>query len=88
MRKKGASWLNEGQKIQKSRDGRRVLAFLKPFWKWVLGDSFVIAIAQICAAVIPAFALSWLVDEVIPNQSSSLLWGLMGLLVFVAVFDL
>ena len=73
---------------QKQRDGRRVLAFLKPFWKWVLGDSIVIAIAQVCAAVIPAFALSWLVDDVIPKQSSSLLWGLMGLLVFVAVFDL
>ena len=80
--------MNDGLKNRNHRDGRRVLAFLKPFWKWVLGDSFVIAIAQICAAVIPAFALSWLVDEVIPKQSSPLLWGLMGLLVFVAVFDL
>lgn len=76
------------QKKQKNRDGRRVLAFLKPFWKWVLGDSFVIAIAQVCAAVIPAFALSWLVDDVIPKQSTSLLWGLMWLLLFVAIFDL
>jgi ATP-binding cassette subfamily B protein len=80
--------MNTEQKKPKNRDGRRVLAFLKPFWKWVLGDSVVIAIAQVCAAVIPAFALSWLVDEVIPKQSSSLLWGLMWLLLFVAIFDL
>ncbi|WP_462405196.1 ABC transporter ATP-binding protein [Gracilibacillus sp. Marseille-QA3620] len=72
----------------KSKDGRRVLAFLKPFWKWVLGDSIVIAIAQVCASVIPTFALSWLVDDILPGQSTNLLWGLMWLLVFVAVFDL
>lgn len=80
--------MSADQKIQKNQDGRRVLAFIKPFWKWVLGDSFVISIAQICAAVIPAFALSWLVDDVLPKQSSSLLWGLMWLLLFVAIFDL
>ena len=72
----------------KSKDGRRVLAFLKPFWKWVLGDSIVIAIAQVCATVIPTFALSWLVDHILPGESTNLLWGLMWLLVFVAVFDL
>lgn len=73
---------------ENSKDGRRVLAFLRPFWKWVLGDSIVIAIAQVCAAVIPAFALSWLVDAILPGQSTNLLWGLMCLLIFVAVFDL
>ncbi|PQD97113.1 ABC transporter ATP-binding protein [Pradoshia eiseniae] len=80
--------MNTQQVEGKNKDGRRVLAFLKPFWQWVLGDSIVIAIAQVCAAIIPAFALSWLVDHILPNQSSNLLWGLMWLLIFVAVFDL
>ncbi len=80
--------MSTGNVERKSKDGRRVLAFLKPFWKWVLGDSIVIAIAQVCAAVIPAFALSWLVDDILPGQSNNLLWGLMWLLIFVAVFDL
>ncbi|WP_455663109.1 ABC transporter ATP-binding protein [Pradoshia sp.] len=80
--------MSTGNVERKSKDGRRVLAFLKPFWKWVLGDSIVIAIAQVCASVIPAFALSWLVDDILPGQSNNLLWGLMWLLVFVAVFDL
>lgn len=80
--------MNTPQLEGKNKDGRRVLAFLKPFWKWVLGDSIVIAIAQVCASIIPAFALSWLVDHILPGQSSNLLWGLMWLLIFVAVFDL
>ncbi len=77
--------MSTGNVERKSKDGRRVLAFLKPFWKWVLGDSIVIAIAQVCAAVIPAFALSWLVDDILPGQSNNLRLGLRWLLISVAV---
>jgi ATP-binding cassette, subfamily B, bacterial len=73
---------------KKNRDGRRVLAFLKPYKKWVIADSIVIAISQVFSALIPTLALSWLVDTIIPSESHSWLWGLMGLLVLSAVLDL
>ncbi|WEG14763.1 ABC transporter ATP-binding protein [Pullulanibacillus sp. KACC 23026] len=73
---------------KKSRDGRRVLAFLKPYKKWVIGDSFVIAISQVFASVIPTLALSWLVDTIVPSHNHKWLWGLMGLLVLSGIFDL
>lgn len=72
----------------KNRDGRRVLAFLRPYKKWVIADSVVIAISQVFAALIPTLALSWLVDTIIPNENHSWLWGLMWLLIFSAIFDL
>lgn len=72
----------------KNRDGRRVLSFLRPYKKWVIADSVVIAISQVFSALIPTLALSWLVDTIIPNESHSWLWGLMWLLIFSAVFDL
>jgi ATP-binding cassette, subfamily B, bacterial len=73
---------------QKNRDGRRVLSFLRPYKKWVIADSIVIAISQVFSALIPTLALSWLIDTIIPGESSSWLWGLMWLLVFAAVMDL
>ncbi|MEH7492725.1 ABC transporter ATP-binding protein [Neobacillus niacini] len=72
----------------KNRDGRRVLAFLRPYKKWVIADSVVIAISQVFSALIPTLALSWLVDTIIPNENHSWLWGLMWLLIFSAIFDL
>jgi ATP-binding cassette, subfamily B, bacterial len=72
----------------KNRDGRRVLSFLKPYKKWVIADSVVIAISQVFSALIPTLALSWLVDTIIPNENHSWLWGLMWLLIFSAIFDL
>jgi len=38
---------------RKIGDGKRVINFLKPHKKWVLADSFVIALSQVCAALIP-----------------------------------
>jgi ATP-binding cassette, subfamily B, bacterial len=73
---------------QKNRDGRRVLSFLRPYKKWVIADSIVIAISQVFSALIPTLALSWLIDTIIPGETSSWLWGLMWLLVFAAVMDL
>jgi ATP-binding cassette, subfamily B, bacterial len=73
---------------KKNRDGRRVLSFLKPYKKWVIADSVVIAISQVFSALIPTLALSWLIDTIIPGENSSWLWGLMWLLIFAAVMDL
>ncbi|PLT31411.1 ABC transporter ATP-binding protein [Peribacillus deserti] len=73
---------------KKSGDGKRVLRFLKPHKKWVFADATVIAISQVFSALIPTLALSWLVDSIIPNESNSLLWGLMWLLVFAGIIDL
>ena len=73
---------------KQNRDGRRVLAFLRPYKKWVIADSIVIAISQVFSALIPTLALSWLIDTIIPGETSSWLWGLMWLLVFAAVMDL
>ncbi|OOE10720.1 ABC transporter ATP-binding protein [Fictibacillus arsenicus] len=72
----------------KNRDGRRVLAFLKPHKNWVFADAFVIAVSQVFSALIPTLALGWLVDTILPGDSNNLLWGLMWLLVFAAVADL
>ncbi|MCM3719328.1 ABC transporter ATP-binding protein [Fictibacillus phosphorivorans] len=72
----------------KNRDGRRVLAFLRPHKKWVFADAFVIAVSQVFSALIPTLALGWLVDTILPGESNKLLWGLMWLLVFAAVADL
>ena len=80
--------VNTVSQQNKNRDGRRVLAFLRPYKKWVIADSIVIAISQVFSALIPTLAFSWLVDTIIPNQNHSWLWGLMWLLVFSAVFDL
>ncbi|MFC7370626.1 ABC transporter ATP-binding protein [Fictibacillus iocasae] len=73
---------------KKSRDGRRVLSFLKPHKRWVFADSFVIAVSQVFSALIPTLALGWLVDYILPQQSNNLLWGLMWLLIISAVLDL
>ncbi|WP_201712761.1 ABC transporter ATP-binding protein [Rossellomorea arthrocnemi] len=72
----------------KNRDGRRVLSFLRPYKKWVIADSIVIAISQVFSALIPTLALSWLVDTIIPNENHNWLWGLMWLLILSAVLDL
>jgi len=72
----------------KSRDGRRVLNFLKPYKKWVIGDSIVIAISQVFSALIPTLALSWLIDTIIPGDNHQWLWGLMWLLILSGVLDL
>jgi ATP-binding cassette, subfamily B, bacterial len=80
--------VNTVSETKKSRDGRRVLAFLKPYKKWVIADSIVIAISQVFSALIPTLALSWLIDSIIPNENHSWLWGLMWLLIFSAIFDL
>ncbi len=73
---------------QKKGDGRRVILFLRPFIKWVAGDSIVIAISQVCAGIIPTLAMSWLIDSILPGEHTGLLWGLMWLLIIAAVFDL
>jgi ATP-binding cassette, subfamily B, bacterial len=73
---------------KKNRDGRRVLSFLRPYKKWVIADSIVIAISQVFSALIPTLALSWLVDTIIPNEQYNWLWGLMWLLILSAVLDL
>ena len=73
---------------RKNRDGRRVLHFLRPYKKWVIADSIVIAISQVFSALIPTLALSWLVDTIIPNENYNWLWGLMWLLILSAVLDL
>lgn len=75
-------------KTKKIGDGKRVINFLIPHKKWVLADSFVIALSQICAALIPTLGMGWLVDHIIPNHENALLWGLMWLLVFAAILDL
>ncbi|MEH7011023.1 ABC transporter ATP-binding protein [Neobacillus niacini] len=80
--------INTVSQQKKNRDGRRVLAFLRPYKKWVIADSVVIAISQVFSALIPTLALSWLVDTIIPNENHSWLWGLMWLLIFSAIFDL
>ncbi|KPL60320.1 ABC transporter ATP-binding protein [Rossellomorea vietnamensis] len=72
----------------KNRDGKRVLSFLRPYKKWVIADSIVIAISQVFSALIPTLALSWLVDTIIPNEHYNWLWGLMWLLILSAVLDL
>jgi ATP-binding cassette, subfamily B, bacterial len=72
----------------KNRDGRRVLSFLRPYKKWVIADSIVIAISQVFSALIPTLALSWLVDTILPNENYNWLWGLMWLLILSAVLDL
>lgn len=77
-----------GQAVKKQGDGKRVLAFLRPYMGWVAADSLVIAISQVCGELIPVLAMSWLVDTILPQQSSTLLWGLMALLVVAAVLDL
>ncbi|ASS76430.1 hypothetical protein CIG75_16680 [Tumebacillus algifaecis] len=74
---------------KKLSDGKRVLAFLRPYTKWVAADSFVIAISQVCGDLIPALAMTWLVDSILPDQGNgNLLWGLAILLVIAAVLDL
>ena len=73
---------------KKNRDGRRVLSFLRPYKKWVIADSIVIAISQVFSALIPTLALSWLVDTIILNEHYNWLWGLMWLLILSAVLDL
>ncbi|MEH6936846.1 ABC transporter ATP-binding protein [Bacillus sp. JJ664] len=75
-------------KIKKIGDGKRVIQFLIPHKKWVFADSFVIALSQICAALIPTLGMGWLVDHIIPNHENTLLWGLMWLLVIAAILDL
>jgi len=72
----------------KNRDGRRVLNFLKPYKKWVIADSVVIAISQVFSALIPTLALSWLIDSIIPNENAKWLWGLMWLLILSGILDL
>ncbi|MFD1737853.1 ABC transporter ATP-binding protein [Bacillus salitolerans] len=72
----------------KNRDGRRVLAFLKPYKNWVIADSVVIAISQVFSALIPTLALSWLIDTILPNENYNWLWGLMWLLLLSAILDL
>ncbi|BCB03929.1 ABC transporter ATP-binding protein [Bacillus sp. KH172YL63] len=73
---------------KKNGDGRRVLAFLRPYKKWVIADSVVIAISQVFSALIPTLALSWLIDTILPNEEYNWLWGLMWLLILSAVLDL
>ncbi|TCP55719.1 ATP-binding cassette subfamily B protein/subfamily B ATP-binding cassette protein MsbA [Tumebacillus sp. BK434] len=75
--------------VKKPSDGKRVLAFLRPYLKWVGADSLVIALSQVCGDLIPALAMTWLVDSILPDTgNSSLLWGLAILLVVAAVLDL
>ncbi|WNB93888.1 ABC transporter ATP-binding protein [Bacillus sp. NEB1478] len=80
--------MNQAAVKQKNRDGRRVLAFLKPHKNWVFADAFVIAISQVFSALIPTLAMGWLIDTILPDESNKLLWGLMWLLIFAAVADL
>ena len=67
--------VNTVSQQNKNRDGRRVLAFLRPYKKWVIADSIVIAISQVFSALIPTLALSWLIDTIIPNENHSLAMG-------------
>lgn len=79
------------QKISNQKqmgDGKRVIRFLMPYKKWVIGDSIVIAISQVFSALIPTLALSWLIDTILPSENHTWLWGLMWLLVLSAVLDL
>jgi ABC-type multidrug transport system fused ATPase/permease subunit len=80
--------MNQLAAKQKKRDGRRVLAFLKPHKNWVFADAFVIAVSQVFSALIPTLALGWLVDTILPGESNKLLWGLMWLLIFAGIADL
>ncbi|MEH7453618.1 ABC transporter ATP-binding protein [Gottfriedia acidiceleris] len=73
---------------KKIGDGKRVINFLKPHKKWVFADSFVIALSQICAALIPTLGTGWLIDHILPNHDNALLWGFMWLLVIAAILDL
>lgn len=73
---------------KKIGDGKRVINFLIPHKKWVFADSFVIALSQICAALIPTLCMGWMVDHIIPDHKNALLWGLMWLLVCAAILDL
>ncbi|MFD4704284.1 ABC transporter ATP-binding protein [Gottfriedia sp. NPDC058432] len=73
---------------KKIGDGKRVINFLKPHKKWVFADSFVIALSQVCAALIPTLGTGWLIDHIIPNHDNALLWGLMWLLLIAAILDL
>lgn len=75
-------------KQKKIGDGKRVIQFLMPYKKWVIGDSIVIAISQVFSALIPTLALSWLIDTILPSENNTWLWGLMWLLVLSAVLDL
>ncbi|SLL36946.1 ABC-type multidrug transport system, ATPase and permease component [Mycobacteroides abscessus subsp. abscessus] len=75
-------------KQKKIGDGKRVIQFLMPYKKWVIGDSLVIAISQVFSALIPTLALSWLIDTILPSENNTWLWGLMWLLVLSAVLDL
>lgn len=75
-------------KQKKLGDGKRVIQFLMPYKKWVIGDSIVIAISQVFSALIPTLALSWLIDTILPSENNTWLWGLMWLLVLSAVLDL
>ncbi len=79
---------NTVSKPPKNRDGRRVLNFLRPYKKWVIADSIVIAISQVFSALIPTLALSWLVDTIIPGENHQWLWGLMWLLILSGILDL
>ncbi|PWK13144.1 ABC transporter ATP-binding protein [Tumebacillus permanentifrigoris] len=69
-------------------DGRRVLQLLRPVRNWVIADAVVILLSQSSGELLPALAQSWLLDQILPNNATSLLWGLVGLLVFAALFDL
>ena len=80
--------MSQTASMKKQGDGKRVLQFLKPYAKWVASDSFVIAISQVCGDLIPTLAMSWLVDKILPGAMSSVLWGLMFLLIFAAFLDL
>ena len=80
--------MSQTASMNKQGDGKRVLQFLKPYRKWVAADSLVIAVAQVCADLIPTLAMSWLVDTILPGEQHNVLWGLMFLLVFVALLDL
>ncbi|KEO82817.1 ABC transporter ATP-binding protein [Tumebacillus flagellatus] len=72
----------------KISDGRRVLQLLRPVKNWVIADALVIFLSQSTGELLPALAQSWLLDKILPNNASGLLWGLAALLVFAAVFDL
>ncbi|HEU4965271.1 MAG TPA: ABC transporter ATP-binding protein [Bacilli bacterium] len=75
-------------KSTKPSDGRRVLRLLRPVRKWVIADALVILFSQAAGELLPALSQSWLLDHILPNNASGLLWGLAGLLVFAALFDL
>lgn len=73
---------------EKQSDGRRVLQLLRPVRKWVIADAAVILLSQTSGELLPALAQSWLLDKILPNNAAGLLYGLVGLLIFAAVFDL